>query len=311
MAGNKLDPRNIYPIWESALETFIFEKRAEGKSDRTVFDYDSHVKRFFKLYPQAYEKENVRKCILDYLGKKVSVSTFNLRLSNLKIFFGWCVNEGLFDENPTCKIKKRRNPGRIVDISEHDIVKLLDCPDLSTFTGLRDYSLMLLSIDTGIRPKEALTLLPEDIDISVLEIRVKSQNAKTRLARTLPISIQTAKVIKKLLNARYSQWDQSVPIFCTYEGCMMEVNSWYQRVARYAKRIGKKIRPYDLRHTFALNFLRNEGHVIALQKIMGHADISMTKRYVALSNKDIHDQHIIASPVQKLFPKKNRKIKLK
>ena len=74
----------------------------------------------------------------------------------------------------------------------------------------------------------------------------------------------------------------------------------------YAKRMGVKIRPYDLRHTFALQFLRNGGHALALQKMLGHADLTMTKRYVALAQQDIREQHAFASPLNTLLPKKHR-----
>jgi len=311
MSGSKrIDPREIYPTWETALEIFLLEKRGEGKSERTLYDYETHVKRFFKSFPQAYQPGRVRRSILEYLGAKISVSTYNLRLQNLKVFYRWCFDEGLFSENPAERIKKRKNPGRIVEISLSDITSLLDCPDVSTFTGLRDYVLLLLSLDTGIRPNEALNLLTGDIEIVDHEVKIRAETAKTRSARTLPISSETAKNLRKLIKARLPEWDDSVPLFCTYEGEKMQVNGWYHRVNSYAKRIGKKIRPYDLRHTFALNFVRNNGNVLALQKIMGHADISMTKKYVALSTKDLHAQHSIASPVMKLMPQKKRNTKI-
>ena len=309
--NKKMDPREIYSSWQSALESFLLEKRGEGKSERTLYDYETHVKRFFKAFPQAYQPERARRSVLEYLGAKMSVSTYNLRLQNLKVFYGWCFDEGIFPENPAQKIRKRKNPGRIVEISVQDIRRLLECPDVSTFTGLRDYALMLLSLDSGIRPNEALNLLTGDIEIPVQEIKVRAETAKSRSARILPISSETAKNLRKLMNARLPRWDDTVPVFCTYEGEKMQVNGWYHRVNGYARRIGKKIRPYDLRHTFALNFVRNDGNVLALQKIMGHADISMTKKYVALSAKDLHDQHSIASPVRKLFPKKQRNMGLK
>jgi site-specific recombinase XerD len=68
----------------------------------------------------------------------------------------------------------------------------------------------------------------------------------------------------------------------------------------YSKRIGIKVRPYDLRHSFALNFLRNGGNVFALQKLMGHSTLDMTKRYLALTQGDLQEQHAKASPVNML-----------
>ncbi|MEW6065058.1 MAG: tyrosine-type recombinase/integrase [Bacillota bacterium] len=49
-----------------------------------------------------------------------------------------------------------------------------------------------------------------------------------------------------------------------------------------------------MRHAFASNYLRNSGHALALQRTLGHTDLSMTKRYVALSNNDLREQHATA-----------------
>ncbi|MCL6558201.1 MAG: site-specific integrase, partial [Firmicutes bacterium] len=65
--------------------------------------------------------------------------------------------------------------------------KLLDMPDQTTFSGLRDYALLLLQLDTGIRPKEALSLEVSDINLQACEVYVRAETAKTRIARTLPI----------------------------------------------------------------------------------------------------------------------------
>lgn len=66
------------------------------------------------------------------------------------------------------------------------------------------------------------------------------------------------------------------------------------------------IRPYDLRHTFALEYIRNGANALILQKTLGHSDLSMTKRYVALTNNDLKKEHGLASPIHKLLPETKR-----
>ncbi|MEX3618553.1 tyrosine-type recombinase/integrase [Paenibacillus glucanolyticus] len=56
-----------------------------------------------------------------------------------------------------------------------------------------------------------------------------------------------------------------------------------------------------VRHAFALEFLRNGASAFSLQKTLGHVDISMTKRYVALADEDLKRDHIKASPLNKLI----------
>jgi site-specific recombinase XerD len=82
--------------------------------------------------------------------------------------------------------------------------------------------------------------------------------------------------------------------------------SWGNRLEAYSKKLGIWIRPYDLRHAFALQFLRNGGHALALQRTLGHTDLTMTKRYVALTEQDLRQQHTIASPLNTLLPQQHR-----
>jgi len=135
--------------------------------------------------------------------------------------------------------------------------------------------------------------------------------AKTKVSRTLPVSPETAEAIRRLLSARHPAWKDTVPLFCTCEGTPLRNDTWGDRLEVYTKRLGVKIRPYDLRHAFALQFLRNGGNALALQRTLGHTDLSMTKRYVALTEQDLREQHALASPLNVLLPKKNRVRKVK
>jgi site-specific recombinase XerD len=75
---------------------------------------------------------------------------------------------------------------------------------------------------------------------------------------------------------------------------------------KYSIRLGYPVIPYSLRYSFALLYLRNGGNVFTLQRTMGHADLNMTKRYLALTQEDLKREHKMASPVN-LFNKKRVK----
>jgi integrase len=236
--------------WEDAAAEFIYFKMAEGRAERTIRDYKEHIARFFKRFPDAFDPARARKCVLEYMSDKIKPATYNIRLAYLKSFFSWCVNEGILPENPTAGLKRRKDEGRIVSVEDSVLVKLLELPDKGTFTGLRDYALILLTLDTGIRPGEALSLLPSDVNIRSCEVCVRAEVAKTRTRRTLPISPATAKAISKLLSVRHPEWEDDVPVFCSQDGLHMLEESWYHRLTDYSKRLGKHIRPYDLRHVY-------------------------------------------------------------
>ena len=150
------------------------------------------------------------------------------------------------------------------------------------------------------------SLLPGDFSSKSLEVSVRAEVAKTRTRRTLPIMPITAKFLQELLAARHKSWSDSAPVFCTIEGKPIQSEMWSKRLKKYSDKLGVKVTPYFLRHCFALQFLRAGGSAFALQRTLGHSDLSMTKRYVALTEGDLKEQHAKASPLNTLAPQKNR-----
>lgn len=292
--------------WQEALEQFIWWKQAGGLSERTVEDYRGHIERFFKYYPEAYSPDSIKRAALDYMCKPAKPAYFNLKLIYLRAFIDWCMREGIFPENPLAGIKKRKAEDKIVDLSEDTLKKLLTLPNLKTFAGLRDHALILMTLDCGIRPSEALGLIPADVSVKTLEVHIPAEVAKTRTSRTLPLSSVTVKSVQELISVRHPDWDKDCPLFCSVDGIRLQRQGWGIRLKRYSQQLGVKIEPYYLRHTFALRYLRAGGNVFSLQKTLGHTDIAMTKRYVALSQSDLRDQHQIAAPLSKIVPDKRR-----
>ncbi|MDP2858416.1 MAG: tyrosine-type recombinase/integrase, partial [Bacillota bacterium] len=84
----------------------------------------------------------------------------------------------------------------------------------------------------------------------------------------------------------------------------------WKRFDTYGKELGEKIRPYDLRHSFALNYLRQGGNAFGLQRTLGHSSMAMTRRYVNLTQLDLKQLHSTASPLKKLLLRQGRVRKL-
>lgn len=305
----RLDKR-VAATWQEAVHQFLVLKQAEGLAPRTLRDYCAHLERFFGRYPGCWP-QGVKEAALEYMGLPCSPAYFNLKLKHLKAFFGWCRREGILPANPLERLHARKAEGRVVQYDADTLARLLSLPDRSTFSGLRDFAMLCLTLDTGIRPSEALSLLPGDVNLRALEVTIRAEVAKTRTARTLPISPATANALSKLLAARHPKWGERVPVFCSQDGAPMSIHGWHYRLRVYSRKLGVKVFPYALRHAFALLFLRNGGHALALQRTLGHQDLTMTKRYVALTQQDLRQQHALASPLQALLPQKNRVRKLR
>ena len=295
--------------WEEALERFLRHKAAQGVREATLQDYRYKIGQFFRAYPGSWP-DALEQPLLQWLAEAKAAATYNLRLSAMRLFLAWARDRGFVCGDPLKDFRMRRKPDRVVDIPEDVIRKLLTLPNKDTYVGLRDYALLTLFLDTGIRPNEAFQLLVSDIDLAAKEVRVRPEVAKTGLPRVLPISDVTAKALDDFLAVRPSDWPDSKPVFTSVYGNPLDRNSWGDVMERYSKKLGKRVRPYDLRHTFAVAFLRRGGNAFALQRIMGHRSMDMTRRYVNLVQGDIREMHHRASPISSLVPQHRTKLKI-
>ena len=70
------------------------------------------------------------------------------------------------------------------------------------------------------------------------------------------------------------------PLFTTASGRAMEVGTVRNMIMRCGERCGVLgASPHRFRHTFAINFLRNGGNILALQDLLGHSSMEMVRRY--------------------------------
>lgn len=301
-----LRPEDVTPL-------FLMYKKATGIAPRTLLDYERLLSLFFSRHPDALDHPRER--TMEFLSGYENPSSYNIRFQNLKVFWDWTMREGYFrgDRHPLDGLKKRRPRGRIVQLEEKEVHALLQQPDKNTYAGFRDYCLLLLQIDTGIRPGEALQLMSDDFHREKGEVVVRAEVAKTRTPRILPLAAPTVAAIGKLLTHRPDSWTDA-PIFATETGTRLQVMSWTRRVSKYGKRCGLDITAYSLRHAAALLLLRRGADAFVVQSLLGHSTMQMTKTYINLTTEDTRRGHgkagVLLSILGKEAPKNQRVRKL-
>lgn len=302
--------RNIPKSWKECLARFLSLKKAQGAAPRTLRGHNETICLFFRRFPDAWSAD-CRERIAQFLAQDgIAAATYNIRLKSLGPFFEFAAREGAFRESPASDFKTRKGESsRIVDHPMCDLKNVLNIMGTETFAGLRDTALFIFSIDTGIRPSEALQLLPSDIDLLIRRAAIRASTAKTRFGRVVYFSEKTAELVEKLIMVRPKEWHDDVPVFCTSYGTPWNTHSWTVQLRRYAQKAGlKRLSAYDLRHQHAIEYLRNGGDVFTLQKGMGHSTLAMTERYLAISNDDLKRAHDKASPVSALFPAHRKRV---
>jgi site-specific recombinase XerD len=288
--------------WSSALEEYLLFKKAQGLRDITVKGHRNVMELFFKRHPSCWPDE-VKEAVYRFMGEDIKPGTFNIRRNYMRQFFAWAVGEGYLEEDPMVGLKKRKDHGRMECLDEDQVRRLLLLPDRTTFAGLRDYALLCFVLDTGARPKEAFSLRMANFNLRSTEVMITSEVSKTGVSRTLPLSPVTVRTVKMLIGVRHELWSDDVPVFCSAEGTPLRNDTWGDRLEKYGDELGVKLYPYMVRHTFATLFLRAGGNALALQRLMGHSTLEMTRRYVHLNQGDMRTQHAEASPMQRIAGK--------
>ncbi|MFL0361835.1 tyrosine-type recombinase/integrase [Pseudobacillus sp. 179-B 2D1 NHS] len=313
-----------------ALEIFILAKEAEGVRSRTVGEYRNHIK-YLKLFLEEYKYEVnfvtdlsakiIREYILymkqtkkAYKGIEkreketpgLSVNTINIRLRTLKTMCNFWFRENLLYTNPIANIKQVKDDEQkeVQGLSDEVINKLLSHYDTKEYAQWRDKVLILLLLDTGMRINEAVNLKLDHIDFKFLTIHIPSQTAKNRKGRDVPVTREVAKLLQQLHRETSGYFGECEYIFYNAYGEVFTADAFRRRLNRIKKKIGvERLHPHMFRHTFCRNYIMNGGDIFTLQKIVDHADIKTSRKYVQMEIKHINKQHNRYSPVRKYLSK--------
>lgn len=174
-------------------------------------------------------------------GKKVSDVTINNYLRNMSAFFNWCVEEGLILRSPVKRrdyIKVERRPLEFV--SDEDFRKLLRNMNTASFSEYRDYIIIQLLLDTGMRINECLMIQVTDVNLPKRYIYLPAENTKGKKGRHVFFSDKMATQLQRWIKYK-DRYRDSDFLFCTNKGKFLEVSNFEKNVRKYAQRIGLKV----------------------------------------------------------------------
>ncbi|RYD06846.1 hypothetical protein N752_01590 [Desulforamulus aquiferis] len=297
------------PSFEQAEKLFYANEKAKNRTKRTIEWHRENLHCFkkamseqnieldFKKINSRVIKNNFVLYAIDSWGNKPQ--TVNMRLRTLKQLYGYLVAEGYLYENPVSLVDPLKTPKTLIQSLSHDQVKkLLQIPDRQTFTGLRDYAVMIMLLDTGLRVSEICGLTLDSIDFNEGYIKVIGKGVKERI---VPLQGKLKKVLKQYLFHRGNDIDHRY-VFVTVDNNPLSKRSIQERLEIISKKAGINVRtsPHTWRHTFARMYIMNGGDIFSLKQILGHSSWEMVHKYVNLFGSDVSSQHLKASPVNRL-----------
>lgn len=197
-------------------------------------------------------------------------------------------------KNPIRKVKTPKLPTDPIEpIQVEEIHELLKTCQ-SNYPGVRDKAMMLGLLDTGARAKEFLNINLEDVDLASGAVMIRQ--GKGRKPRMVFLGRKTIRAIRRYL--RYRKDNHPALRVSTHRE-RMTYSALRCSLRRRAEQVGMKSipTPHDFRRAFALVMLRNGVDIFALQKLMGHSDLQIPRRYLAQTDQDILNAHMRGSPV--------------
>ena len=283
-------------------DKFLSYKKAQKVSQRTYKDYQKYLDDFIGKSQNSTDIEPLKDDILEYLGAipLTSPARYNHPYQYLHAFFTWCAKQDYLPCNPFDKLdlKKVKDEGKVKPADIEALQTVLNALDKSDYVELRDYTIILLMLDTGIRTSELTALVNGDYNSASQSIYIRPEIAKTSRSRTLYLSDSVNDALKKFLRVKPKMWGKW--LFPTRDGNRLQTNGLDRNLRIYCARHGVKFTPYQIRHSFATFYLENGGDLFTLQRQMGHADLKMTKRYTEVSEKLVNSSHKSYSPIQLL-----------
>ncbi len=214
----------------------------------------------------------------------------------LRVFLRWYSEE--VDppgwRNPIKKVKPPRVDVTPLPPASMDTIKaMLNTCTRKEFTGERDRAILLFLLDTGVRSAELLALDKSDVDILTGDVLIRK--SKSRKPRTVFIGRITRRALRAYLKIRT---DTVQALFVTDEGERLRVDGLRQIILRRSRRANVEAPTlHSFRRAFSLALHRAGIDSLSISKLLGHSDINLINRYIALMGDDLRSSHNRGGPV--------------
>lgn len=279
-------------------------------SPLTIRDYTLYLQRLVDWASKAglrraqdLDLGNLRKFRLSLTrlrnqqDEPISVRTQAYYLIALRSFLKWLVKQDVPVLAPEKIDLPKAEAHEMSVVSSDYMTRLLEVPDLSKLSGLRDRAILEVLFSTGLRVSELVSLDRRQIDTQRREFGVIGKGRKQRVVFLSP---ESAAWMERYLAARQ---DEFTPAFIRHakgvdaseEGESMRLTSRsVQRMVEKYRQIAKipvSLTPHGIRHSFATDLLRNGAGLRDVQEMLGHKNIATTQIYTHVTKPELRQVH--------------------
>lgn len=293
----------------------------KGNSEKTVCEYLLDIRTFFRYFKnkeKAIEmtrsefeeipiidvdlnliREIKQGDILDFLvfsySRDNGASTRMRKLSALRSFFKYLVvKKGYIDVDPTANVDAPKKPKTLPKyMTYEECVRLLETVkgDTESNTNVRDYAIIVLFLNTGIRLSELTGLNLQSVSSDLSVIKVKGKGNKERVVYLNDMAKNAlADYLQVRLDPKYIR-TSDIALFLSSREQRISVKTVQWMVGKYFEMAGlgyKGLSVHKLRHTAAtLMYQTGKVDIRVLKDILGHEQLNTTQIYTHVVDQNI------------------------
>ncbi len=312
------------PALDRDAERFLTHLVAErGLSDHTVSAYRRDLRRYlaFLTARDVDRPEEVDAGVVRSFLASVSASTHGPEdepyqassvartLSAVRSFHRFLLREGIVDRDPTADVVRPRLPRALPHpLGVDEVRRLIETPDPSTATGLRDRAILEVLYGAGLRVSELTSLDVDDLDLQEGYVRVVGKGGKER---EVPMGRHARDAVGAYLTRGRPELagpPSRGAVFLNTRGGRLTRQSCAKLLATSASGAGlaRRVSPHDLRHSFATHLLEGGADVRVVQELLGHASVATTQIYTLVTKEHLREVYLTAHPRARVRDGKGR-----
>lgn len=279
-------------------------------SKNTVISYQKDIDVFQNfIFKDEIELEDVDKYVIrDYMmniSKKVKKRSLKRKISALRHYYKWLVNNGYVKQNPFLVVHSPRVKNGFPTALYLKEVEMLFSANLERKDELkdRDQAILELLYSSGMRVSEICAVNIQDIDLNSRVIKVFGKGKKERLVPYSEYAKQyIIKYSRELRPKLMEKSDERTnALFLNFRGKRLTPRGFQYILKQVSIKtgIGLDIHPHTLRHTFATHLLEGGADLRTIQELLGHESIATTQVYTHITTESMVAQYKAFHPRSK------------
>lgn len=265
------------PSWTNLRDEYSLYLLTQGRSEATIRSYlynSAYFSRWcnrHRIPLRRVSTANIQRFLGDELEQH-SRSTAMNRLLAVRAFYRFLVAQGICSRDPTAALPIKRNKLEpAAPYSQRELRRLRAAVERSA-DPKRNRALLLMLLGSGLRRAELLGVRTEDVDWQ--RGRVLVRRGKGGKQRWVSPGRTALEALREYVGGRHGQ------IWLSHRGKPLTGDELYKIVRQLGEEAGVvHVHPHRFRGTFAVQFLREYGNLLALKELLGHASLKMTEHY--------------------------------